>query len=255
MGLGWGAELWNPVSDHPAYEGKVKELVAVGRAPDEADVRLLLTQGLLLEVIHAAGAIEYTVEKIEALADAAQSSYDAQFPRAPEEEYPELGITAALHEADDAYIEYANLLTWLRALDDRISREARSDEGKRRLGLLPAVADDHALKKRLRGANSVLAQTLRPERELANYALHASVIPHAQKGVPVDPQWGVRFPIPDPITEPVYTPTEFTFTLNRELVSFAREVLAAVETFMDELLSAFEAEQITRTTWTAPGLG
>jgi hypothetical protein len=248
MGLGWGAELWNPVTEHPAYDLKAKELVAAGWVPEEPNVRLFLTQGLLGEVIHASGAIEYTVAKIEALADAAQASYDAQFPRTPNAEYPQLGISAALHEADDAYIEYANLLTWMRALAERVSREFESDEEKRKLGLLPAIANDHALKKRVAGGYGLLAQTLGPERKLANYALHASAIPHAQRGVPVDSDWRVHFPIPDPVGEPVYTPTEFTFSLDRELVPFARAVLEAVENFMDDLLSAFEDELITRTT-------
>jgi hypothetical protein len=75
MGLGWGAELWNPVTEHPAYDLKAEELVVAGWVPEEPNVRLFLTEGLLGEVIHAAGAIEYTVEKIEALADAAQASY------------------------------------------------------------------------------------------------------------------------------------------------------------------------------------
>jgi hypothetical protein len=251
MGLGWGAELWNPVTEHPAYDLKAEELVVAGWVPEEPNVRLFLTEGLLGEVIHAAGAIEYTVEKIEALADAAQASYDAQFPRASDAEYPQLGIIAALHEADDAYIEYANLLTWMRALAERVSREPDSDEGNRRLGLLPAIANDHALKKRVRGGYGRLkSQTLEPERKLANYALHASAIPHAQRGVPVDSDWRVHFPIPDPVGEPVYTPTEFTFSLNRELVPFARGILEAVENFMDDLLSAFEDERITRKTWT-----
>jgi hypothetical protein len=129
-GPGWGAELWNPVTEHPAHDLKAKELVAAGWVPEEPNVRLFLTQGLLGEVIHASGAIEYTVAKIEALADAAQASYDAQFPRTPNAEFPQLGISAALHEADDAYIEYANLLTWMRALAERVSREFESDEEK-----------------------------------------------------------------------------------------------------------------------------
>jgi hypothetical protein len=39
-------------------------------------------------------------------------------------------------------------------------------------------------------------------------------------------------------------------SLNRELVPFARGILEAVENFMDDLLSAFEDERITRKTWT-----
>jgi hypothetical protein len=50
----------------------------------------------------------------------------------------------------------------------------------------------------------------------------------------------IVLPFPDRVSAPVGHRWELTYRDNRDAVSFADDLMAAVERFMDELISAFE---------------
>jgi hypothetical protein len=71
-GLGFGAELWADVTAHPAAARLQALAQAYGRSLDAAGMKYRITQPLLLDVIHAACGVEYTVEKLLAAIDVVQ---------------------------------------------------------------------------------------------------------------------------------------------------------------------------------------
>jgi hypothetical protein len=63
ISLGFG-ELWGDVSEHPAVPRLQALARTHGRTVDESGIAYRITRSLMLDVIHAAGGIEYTVEKL-----------------------------------------------------------------------------------------------------------------------------------------------------------------------------------------------
>src|SRR5947209_13403264 len=117
-GLGFGDEFWKPLKDHPAYPGLANRLHKLGRDPSMA--KYYLTRPLLLDVIHAAGAVEYTVMRIESLLDEAQMWVDQNcLPLPNAEEWPTHGFGCSCEAVDAAGFEFGNLLGWVRAVGDR----------------------------------------------------------------------------------------------------------------------------------------
>ena len=62
--LGVGDELWTDVSSHPAFARLEAIARRGGRSLDAGDISYGIHRTLLLNVIHAAGGIEYTVGKL-----------------------------------------------------------------------------------------------------------------------------------------------------------------------------------------------
>lgn len=243
--LSFGVELWGDLRGHPAY-GRVAKL---SNETNDSTIRHLLTEMLLDDVAHAAGGIEYTVEKIKVALQSAQTKLgefaanDPTFLRGPE---PERGRRFCDVPIDHAHFEFMNLLAWAIALEERLDRSGTRVHPVRR-GIVPSLAPETTLTPRVRDAVSALRQAIDGTRYLANYAAHASAIPHPGASAKIiDAR--IVLPVPDPPTEPVEISAEFTYEQGRDLESFADELLAAVEVFMDALLSAFEdAARVGRT--------
>src|SRR5437868_6303712 len=73
VSIGFPDELWRVIPSHPANEWIRK---TTGPA-DEADIGYYTSRTLLDDVLHAAGAVEYTVEKIEMACERVQA-YSAE---------------------------------------------------------------------------------------------------------------------------------------------------------------------------------
>jgi len=137
-GLGFGVELWADVSAHPA----AARLQALARAHgwnlDADDITYRITRPLLLDVIHAACGIEYTVEKLLAAIDAVQRWVDDD--PLPDSEAAEEIIGVSAEHWDVSY-EVSNLVVWARTLVERLETKTRVGGVEVRIGLLPALAD------------------------------------------------------------------------------------------------------------------
>jgi hypothetical protein len=224
-------ELWGPTLDHPA-NARLREL---GREPDESGYHIV--RNLLHNVIHAAGAIEHTVEKIEAGLDADQ----AWLAEHGKDWKPPEGVPTSVTgpHRDEVQYEFSNLLFWIKALQERLMTQVRDDDGAwHDVGLLPALARDTLLTIRVNELYGSLSQVF-AERELANFATHASAIPYPFRSSDYA-NGQVTFRLPDRPTRRIYLWDEFTYEDERDLRSFARSVLRDVERFMDGLLDAFE---------------
>lgn len=149
----------------------------LGREPEESDYYIV--RNLLQNVIHAAGAIEYTVEKIESALDGDQAWIDEH----GKGWNPPEGVPASLSgpHRDEMQYEFSNLLFWMKALQERLKTQVVDDLGVRRdVGLLPALAPNGPATGRVRELYGSLNQVF-AERELANFATHAAAIPHPFK--------------------------------------------------------------------------
>ncbi len=144
-------------------------------------------------------------------------------------------------EVDDAYWEYANLLTGLRTLLDRM--RSKDPHSRATLGLIPALSEHTPLRRSVETVFDRLTRDplIKDEVRLTNFGLHLHALPGG--GTPtarVTTDGRIRLLIPDKPTDRVYLFDQFTYDDERELVPFAHAVLDRVERFIDELLTAFE---------------
>lgn len=96
-----------------------------------------ITRPLLLDVIHAACGIEYTVERLLAAIDEVQRWLDNNNPW-QDLEPGEISVSA---ERWDVSFEVSNLVVWARTLVERLETKTRVGGVEVKIGLLPALAD------------------------------------------------------------------------------------------------------------------
>jgi hypothetical protein len=234
VGLGFGGELWGDVSAHPA----AARLEAIPRAHlerfDDRGITFRITRPLLLDVIHAAGGVEYTVEKLLAALEVVQQWTDERSVPGEPSEYD------VVPELWDVSFEVSNLVVWARTLNKRLQDDSR-EEVRTKIGLLPALADGD-LKDQVKRFREQLDSWTKAESWLAGYALH---IGRLHGGGPVlhrGPDGRVRFLLPDPPKRKnrIWSSEEFTYRQNRDAETVAVDLLDRVERFMDGLLTTFE---------------
>ena len=100
---------------------------------------------------------------------------------------------------------------------------------------------------RVQVALSDLKVPLKDSRLFANYALHAGAVPGG--GTPradILPDGRLLARLPDPVTRPILSWEEFTFTEDRDMLTYATELMKNVETFIDKVLNAFAADRPER---------
>jgi hypothetical protein len=232
--LGVGAELWADVSAHPAVARFEALAEARGRSIDADRIAYSITQPLLLDVIHAAGGVEYTVEKLVAALDVVQQWADVYVSRSPES--PEYGSWVGAERWDVSF-EVSNLVVWARTLRDRLETDV--PKSKVKVGLLPALAEGD-LKNDVRRFRDELDRWVKAESHLAGYALHIGRLHSGTPSLRLEPDGRVRFRLPDRPGDRVWSWEEFTYRQDRDAGTVASDLLGRVERFMDGLLTSFE---------------
>jgi hypothetical protein len=231
-------EIWRPKIQHPERA----RLEAAGYK--DWEVTSVLTNRLLINVLHAAGGIEYTVANLERLI----AEDEAWAPPGPVDR-DVWGIVGPNRNA--TYYEITNLFFWLKVLEERIKSRGGSVGHVHELGLLPALAVGEPWTKRVRDLFGALHSRTLGDIRLVNFATHVSAFPRTFGAFEMTSA-GARVPIPDtPPQGRLYLEGDLTFEEERDARTFAREALAAVDTFIDGLLYAFEeanAEIIRRRT-------
>lgn len=144
-------------------------------------------------------------------------------------------------DVDDAFIEYAKLLNWLRTLNDRMRSPDPYSGAK--LGLIPALSHEMPLRREVDSVFNRFTRDPAIENEalLANFGLHLHALPGG--GTPLATMTSdgrARLLIPDKPTKRLYLFDQFTYDDEREMVVFALAALDRVTAFVDGLLSAFE---------------
>jgi hypothetical protein len=231
-GLGFGAELWVDVTAHPAAARLQALAQAHGRSLDAAGMKYGITQPLLLDVIHAACGIEYTVEKLLAAIDVVQRWSDEHPWVGPGP--PEYGVVP---ERWDVSFEVCNLVVWARTLVERLQTTVPGSG--MRIGLLPALADGD-LKNQVQRFHDELAGWVEAEGYLAGYALHLGRLHGGTPSFRRGRDGQVRFLLPDRPGRRLWSWEEFTYRQDRDAGAVAVDLLGHVERFMDGLLTSFE---------------
>lgn len=233
LGLGDAGETWRQDDKLPGWE----ELLEAAPRFKHGLSAWELTSRLLPDVAEAAAAIDYTIEKIHRAIAVAEAYYVPHLPALLAGPEPEFGRHASHPAFADAYSEFANLLWWIRALDDRLER---SFYGVR--GLLPALAPG-SLKDRAWELTLEFRRALATEAGyLANYSLHHSTIPYAFNSSALVVAGRLELPIPNLVTAPVRSHWDLAYGSGRTLSAYAEMASSVVGTFMEALLAAFEDE-------------
>jgi hypothetical protein len=205
-----------------------------------------MTRQLLPEVIYAAGGVEREFGLLQAaMADVQRYGEEAatRYPYTePTEKWP-LGKNVSPKSMRDVSYSFANMLTWARATEERTDRPYKAGEWA---GLLPALARG-PLHDAVKAALADLRAALRDARFFANYVLHSGAVPGG--GTPraeILPDGRVIARLPDPVPGPVLTWEQFEFTEDRDMLTYATELMASIEAFVEKVLEAFEANRPAR---------
>lgn len=242
--LGVWDENWADLSSTAQYATWRKLAEARG---DRADVQGYLTRSLLSEVLYAAGAVERELGQLrKALADMEQFAGEAPARPAPAAvEQPIVGAYGAAPPVRAASYSFIDLLSWARATVERTDRRYKSGSTER-AGLLPALADGQ-LRDSVAAALRHLMAALRDSRFLANYALHTGAVPgDGARTAEILPDEHAVARVPDPLGDPVLTWETLEFTQDRDMLTYATELMTAIETFVDSVLDAFAANRPAR---------
>jgi hypothetical protein len=216
-------ELWASTADHPANDW----LRSHGREP--GDPEFFITRQVILNVLHAAGGIEYVVSKIDLILDAEEKYVDAVVPELRFDDRPTTVVGA---HRDELQFEFVSLLLWLKMLQERIKDPPK--------GLIPMLAPDEPWTARIKAAYADLRDVAFEDRELANFATHSGAVTQIFGGAEMKDSRLV-FPIPDRPLGRVDLWDQFTYVEGRDVRSYATNVLRAVSAFMDGMLSALES--------------
>jgi hypothetical protein len=234
--LGFGVEYW--CSDPRHYEGWEQlrdRLKSLGRSASKNDLAYELASHLLDDVIMAAGGIENSFLRLQSHVATLQA-YATEHKLEAKSGMP-YGLS---HEAaTSAWYAFSDMLTWSRTLTERMERPA----GDRRLpkqGLVPALKPKR-LKKRCENLLLELrAGPVGQARSLANFLLHSGLVRHPFSGVELDPNGGIRLPIPDVPAKPVSHWYLLRWDKERDGLLVAEELWKATQSFIDQLIGAFE---------------
>jgi hypothetical protein len=233
MPLGAPLELWRVVPKHPANDWLRDKAKQLGRNYSDSNLTYDTSRSHLLDVLYAGAAIEYTVGRIDAICSAVQAYAEEQEVKAQAEDVP-MGLRTT--EVDEAYWEYANLLTWMRTLLDRM--RSTDPHSRVTLGLIPAPSEHTPFRRSVETVFDRLTRDslIEDEVHLTNYGLHLHSLPGGGTPVARVTTGGrVCLLIPDKPGQRVYVFDQFTYDDERELVPFAHAVLDRVERFVDEL--------------------
>jgi hypothetical protein len=239
----WG-ENWADLSATPQYAAWAR--LAQDRGAT-ADVQYYMKRSLLSELIYAAGGVERELSRLGvALADVQRFADEAlaRHPVKPEE-WPTHGRHISNPSMRDASYSFANLLTWARSVQERVERPYKPGSSER-VGLLPALASGQ-IHDSVQAAFDVLKDSLKESRFLSNYALHAGAVPGG--GTPraeILPDGRILARVPDPPTDHVLSWDAFEFTQDRDMLTYGNGLMATIETFVNQVLDAFEANRPTR---------
>jgi hypothetical protein len=242
--LGAWDENWTDLSSTAQYAAWRQLAEARG---DSADVQGYLTGSLLSEVLYAAGGVERELGQLrKALADVQQFTGEATArPARTAEERPIVGSYGAPPSVRVATYSFVNLLSWARATVERTDRRYRS-RSPERAGLLPALAEGQ-LRDSVAAALRHLMAALRDSRFLADYALHTGAVPGGgTPGAEILPDGHILARVPDPLADPVLTSEAFEFAQDRDMLTYATELMTAIEIFVDSVLDAFAANRPAR---------
>jgi hypothetical protein len=246
--LGARDETWADLSDTPQY-ATWQRLAEARGAP--ADVRPYMTHGLLAEVLFAAGGVERELRQLRtAVEDGRRATQEPPRPSvlvqvqqaSARQGQPAARTFVSARPVREASYSFVNLLSWARLTVERTDRPHQPGVSGR-AGLLPALRPGK-LHDSVEAALQHLRTALVDSRSVSSYAFHAGAVPGDET-----PGNG-RLPDGDTLAPPAYSLTKqepnagaLQFTEERDMLTYATELMAAIEVFVNRVLDAFAASR------------
>lgn len=240
----WG-EHWRDLSTTAQYAAWRQ--LAEARGAD-TNLQYRMTRGLLPEIIYAAGGVERELGQLRTAMTDVQRFADEALTRHPRnrEEWPISGVRIATPSMREASYIFTNLLSWARSTLDRTERWDRHGNVREPAGLLPALAPG-PLHDSVEAALRELRAALPDYRLLVNYSLHADAVTGGGSATAeLLPTGQVVARVPDPLTARILTWEVFEFTQDRDMLTYATEVMESIAEFVDKVVGAFEANRPAR---------
>jgi hypothetical protein len=239
--LGWGYEYWK--LDSSIYEGhdELKAMAAAhGQRWTKRQLAYELAENRQTDVLTAAGGVEHSIVALRAAIAKAQAWSDKNVPRTtPTPRFQGIGHDSVV----DAWYEFANVLSWARALEERLDRRPPSRPRTAplpRQGLLPALKPARLRKRVGNLVDDLRAGPVGESRFLANFTLHAALLRNPNTGARLVTGGRIILPIPDRQTGPISNWKLLTWSDHRDGITFAEELWTSVQTFIEALIEAFE---------------
>jgi hypothetical protein len=247
--LGAGDDAWTDLTGTPQYATWQRLAEARGVADD---VQHYMTRGLLSEVLYAAGGVERELGQLRKAVNAGQQLAAREAPRptvllqgqpAPAaQRQPIGGPYAAVRPVREASYSFVNLLSWARSAVERTDRPFRPGSSGR-AGLLPALRPGE-LRDTVESALQHLRTALKDSRSLSSYAFHTGAIPaEGTQGSGPLPDGDTLGPPAYSLTDTAPTGEALQFAEDRDMLTYAAELMDAVEAFVNEVLDAFAASE------------
>ncbi len=236
--LGFGYEYWN--LDPQLYEGWEQlrdRLKALGRKRTKRELAYDLASHLLEDVVVAAGGVENSIYALRAAVVELTEYARANNLRAAAGVPHSLGHAAAT----TAWYAFADVLTWARCVVERMERPAGDRKRFPKQGLLPAMRPKRLRRRVERLLLDLRAGPVGQARPLANFMLHSALVQHPQMGVQLTESGAMVLPVPDTPSAPVAHWYLLRWELGRDGIALAEEIWLSVQTFVDQLLTAFDA--------------
>ena len=227
--LGARDETWLDLTGTPQYATWRRLAEARGAG---GDVQHYMTRGLLSEVLYAAGGVERELQRLRKALDQ-KALHDAE---------PVPGPYAAARPVREASYGFVNLLSWARSTVDRTDRPYKLGSSGR-VGLLPALRQGE-LRDSVAAALQHLRAALRDSRALSSYAFHVGAVPDEEApGRGILPDAANLAPPAYPLTNPALAGEKaLEFTEDRDMLTYATELMAAIEVFVNQVLDAFASQ-------------
>jgi hypothetical protein len=196
-----------------------------------------------MDVIDAAAGVEQAHIKLGEAMTEAQATYDQRQQQhvANDPSYippSDQGMTD--ESVEDAWYSLENMLIWTRILEDRLKRRSLPGSGLPDQGLIPALVDGQRRNAVLAARDRLTNAVFDEVRPYVNLHLHAHPLYLGTRNAHVK-NGHVWLRFPDAATWPIFSSIELTYNDNRDGVTVANSVMRAVERFIDEMLTAFEA--------------
>jgi hypothetical protein len=219
-------QAWAPAVPPPAANVAVVTLYELWMSRVERE-RLGADDGLLPEVLYAAGGVERELRDLRKALDdgqqliaqeASRPAVVVQTPSAPAaQRQPIGGPHAAARPVREASYSFVNLVSWARSTVDRTDRPSQPGSSGR-AGLLPALQPGE-LRDSVAVALQHLRTALKDSRSRSSSAFDTGA------------------------ANPALTGEGLEFTAGRDLLTYATELMAAIEVFVNQVLDAFAADQ------------
>lgn len=235
--LGFAGEYWK--SERCLYEGFDQldaRLRALGRKTRKSDVAYQLTSHLLSDVLVAAGGVENSLIRLRAAVTELEAYASANQIRATQGVPHGLGHPAAV----SAWYAFSDLLTWSRTVVERMERPPGDRRRFLNQGLLPALKPKRLIKRCERLLTALRDGPVGRSRNLSNFVLHTALVRHPHSGVQIDVSGSITLPVPDLPSQQVSHWYLLTWTREQDGLALAEEVWLSVQTFVEELIEAFE---------------